>query len=191
MRQAAASLVVAAALAVAGCGSSSRPAASSPAATAGSLRADTAVVRGWSDALRAGQLDRAAAYFALPSTVQLMPGGPLAAIRSRADARAFDELLPCGARLIGARRVGRFVDALFVLSPRPGVRCDGTGATARTAFDIAGGKISQWRRVPDEPGDGRFAKPSPSQPSPSPRTPSPSPSPRAPPPSPRAPTQSI
>jgi hypothetical protein len=176
MRRAAAILVVAATLAAIGCGGSSHPGR-------GSLGEDTAVVRGWSDALRVGQLDRAAAYFALPSTVQLTPGGPLATIRSRADARAFDELLPCGARLVSARRVGRFIDALFLLTTRPGTRCDGAGATARTAFDIAGGKIVQWRRVANEPGDSRFAKPQ-SVPGPGP-TPAPGPA------GPAAPTQSV
>ena len=159
----AASLVVT--LAATGCGSSSS-------STRDSLMRDTAVVRGWSDALRLGQLERAAAYFAVPSVVQLEPNGPLGTIRSRADARSFDELLPCGATLISARRVGRFIDALFLLTMRPGTQCTGTGFTARTAFEIAGGKIAQWRRAPNEPGDSRFAKPqsvpAPGQPGPSP-----------------------
>jgi hypothetical protein len=161
-------VVLAAALVVVGCGgSSTRP--------GGSLARKMAVVRGWSDALRLGQLDRAAAYFALPSVVQLEPGGPVATLRTRADARHFDELLPCGATLINARQVDRLINVLFLLTTRPGMQCSGTGATARTTFEIAGGKIAQWRRAADEPGDGRFAKPqsvpAPDQPAPTPQGP--------------------
>ena len=162
-------------LVVVGRGGSSGP-------DAGSLAREMAVVRGWSDALRLGQLDRAAAYFALPSVVQLEPDGSLATLRTRADARLFDELLPCGATLINARRVDRLIDVLFLLTTRPGMQCNGTGATARTTFEIVGGKIAQWRRAPDELGDGRFAKP---QSVPAPDQPAPAPQ------GPQAPTQSI
>ncbi len=38
----------------------------------------------------------------------------------------------------------------FVLVERPGADCGaGTGATATTAFDVRGGKIVRWIRVPE------------------------------------------
>jgi hypothetical protein len=172
-------LVLAATIAVAGCGGSPRR---SSTAADGSLAREMAVVRGWADALRLGQLDRAAAYFALPSVVQLEPDGPLGTIHTRAEARLFDELLPCGATLVNVRRVDRFINVLFLLTTRPGMQCNGTGATARTAFEIAGGKIREWRRAPDESGDSRFAHP---QSVPAPAQPAPAPS------GPQAPTQNI
>jgi len=104
-------------------------------------------------ALAGGHVDAAARYFALPSRLQLVAGGPIAIIRRHQQVVAFNRLLPCGARLVNARQVGRYVDALFVLANRAGSRCDAPGASARTAFVVRGGLIVEWRRAPSEPGD--------------------------------------
>ena len=65
--------------------------------------------------------------------------------------------LPCGALLLSADQRGRYVNALFRLTGRPGVGgtdCGtGAGQTARTNFVIAGGRIVEWIRAPDDPGD--------------------------------------
>lgn len=120
-----------------------------PAARAG----DTRVIRAWSDTLRGGDEVGAARYFAVPSLVQIQPGEAIYHITRRAEAVAFQAVLPCGARLLRAERDGRYVNALFRLTMRPGATCDAPGATARTDFVIRHGKIAEWRRAPDEPGD--------------------------------------
>ncbi|MGI8559737.1 MAG: hypothetical protein ACR2ND_15780 [Solirubrobacteraceae bacterium] len=128
-------------------------------------------IRSWSEALTRSDLLAASALFAIPSLAQIDPAGPVGRITRAADARALDESLPCGAKLLDARPRGRYVDALFLLTQRPGVRCDGPGGTARVAFRIAAGKIAEWRRLPDEAGDSsRGTAPSP-QPQPQPTVP--------------------
>lgn len=108
---------------------------------------DVDVIRGWTDALRAGDIDAAASFFALPSAVE--NGAVLIEISTEADARDFNNLLPCGAFLIGAQSVGEFTTAEFELTERPGsTGCGaGVGATASTAFVITDGKIAEWRQV--------------------------------------------
>ena len=83
---------------------------------------------------------------------------PPVQIRSRTEAQVANAALPCGAELISTRRVGRFVNALFRLTNRPGRGgargCgSGTGETARTNFLIGNGRIVEWLRAPDQPGD--------------------------------------
>jgi hypothetical protein len=109
--------------------------------------ADVEVIRGWVDALRRGDVEGAAGYFATPSTAE---NGPvLLRIESAADAQRFNETLPCGAVLIRAEAAGEFTTATFRLTerPGPGVCGEGTGETAQTAFVIEDGKIVEWRRV--------------------------------------------
>jgi hypothetical protein len=131
------------------------------------------VIRGWSDALRRGNVAGAAGYFAVPS---LMINGPDAngdaiviRIRTRAEAEAANLTLPCGAKFISADQRGRYTNALFRLTDRPGPGggCGaGTGQTARTNFVISANRIVVWIRAPDDPGDnGSPSQPSPSSPS--------------------------
>jgi hypothetical protein len=116
--------------------------------------ADVAVIKEWSDTLRAGDVEGAAEFFALPSVVE---NGPLLRIRTRDDARLFNAALPCGAILVRAETQGDFTTATFELTERPGPgSCgSGTGERAQTSFVIEDGKITQWRRVgiggPDPP----------------------------------------
>jgi hypothetical protein len=129
------------------------PAQHQPRQRAPAPPAATRVIRAWSDTLRRGDVDGAARYFALPSIVQIEPGGPAERLTRRIEAVAFQSILPCGAQLVSAVRDGPYVNALFRLTERPGATCDAPGATARTAFLIRRGKIKEWRRAPDEPGD--------------------------------------
>jgi hypothetical protein len=125
-----------------------------------------AVIRAWSDALRRGEVARAATYFALPS---LMVNGPDAngqiveiPIRSRAEAEAANTTLPCGASLISTDQRGRYINALFRLTDRPGTGggCgSGAGQTARTNFVIINHRIAEWIRAPDDPGDNTAPTP--------------------------------
>lgn len=123
------------------------------------------VIRSWAEAERASDLARASSYFAIPSVVS--NGAGLERLVSNADARRFNAALPCGARLLRASAAprGSYTIATFRLVSRPGARCDGSGAQARTAFDIRAGKIRAWIRLPDPPA-GR--PPSPGAPAPGP-----------------------
>jgi hypothetical protein len=107
------------------------------------------VIQGWVDELRAGHVAAAASYFSFPSIVE--NGTPPVTLRTRGDAVAFNSSLPCGAILVRARPLGRYIAATFRLTERPGEgSCgSGTGNLARTAFVIREGKIVQWRRLPD------------------------------------------
>jgi hypothetical protein len=105
------------------------------------------VIDEWATELTEGDIDAAAARFAIPSVAA---NGVVIEIRDLDDARLFNASLPCGAELVAARPEGEFVIATFRLSERPGPgTCgSGVGETARTAFAIdAEGKITEWRRV--------------------------------------------
>jgi hypothetical protein len=118
------------------------------------------VIRAWAQALARGDIAAAGAYFATPSRVQIAPGEPLATVRSAAEARSVNLMLPCGAKLLDTHPVGGYIDALFLLTGRPGADCgSGVGGTARVAFVIRAGRIAVWRRIPDEPGDAARAAP--------------------------------
>jgi hypothetical protein len=115
------------------------------------------VIAGWSEALRAGHVAGAARYFRIPS-VFFSGSGPPIELHSVAQVEAVNAALPCGARLLSARARGRYVNALFRLTNRPGPGgaggCgSGTGETARTNFLVRDGHIVEWLRAPDEPGD--------------------------------------
>ena len=108
---------------------------------------DVRVIDAWVTALRRGDVDAAARYFAIPSAAE---NGPvLLQIENLDDARRFNESLPCGARLVRAETQGEFTTATFRLTERPGPGTCGPGAgeSAKTSFVIRDGKIVEWRRV--------------------------------------------
>lgn len=119
------------------------------------------VIRAWSDALRHGNVQGAAQFFALPSEMinGVAANGSVSVIKIHtvAQAETANSTLPCGARFLSADMRGRYVNALFELTGRPGPGgsdCGtGAGETARTNFVIAGGRIVRWIRAPDDPGD--------------------------------------
>jgi hypothetical protein len=129
--------------------------------------ASIAVIRGWADALRHGNVHAAGGYFALPS--EMIPGPDASgdaivlSLRTRAQADAAQMALPCGARFVSADQRGKYVNALFRLTGRSGPGgsdCgSGAGLTARTNFVIAGGHIKEWIRAPDDPGDNHSPQP--------------------------------
>jgi hypothetical protein len=125
-----------------------------------------AVIKAWSTALRRGDIRTAASYFKLPSELVNGIGATgdleLIRIRSLAQAEVANQSLPCGAKFISADQRGRYVNALFKLTGRtgPGAGCgSGAGQTARTNFLIAGGRIVQWIRAPNDPGDNGGSNP--------------------------------
>ncbi len=135
------------------------------------------MIRAWADALRHGDVRGAAGYFAVPSVMingtDASGGAVVITIGSLSQAVAANETLPCGARFVSADQRGRYVNALFRLTGRPGPggsACDGgVGETARTNFVIVGGRILEWIRAPDDPGDNG----TPTEPAPAPAPPSP------------------
>ncbi len=143
-----------------GCGSGTKGPVSGTTPTNASPGVPSNVVRviaGWSEALRAGHVAAAARYFRVPSVFFTGSGAPLE-LRSLAQVEAANTALPCGATFLSARAAGRYVNALFKLTNRPGpggaAGCgSGTGDTARTNFLISNGQIVAWLRAPDQPGD--------------------------------------
>jgi hypothetical protein len=123
--------------------------------------ADVRVITSWANALRHGNLHAAAALFKIPSALINGPdaNGELSVIviHNLAQAVAAQESLPCGAKFVSADQRGRFVNALFELTGRSGPggsNCAGSvGVTARTNFLIEEGRIVDWIRAPDDPGD--------------------------------------
>jgi hypothetical protein len=154
----------------AGCGSSHSHAPTRGTSQTAPVLADpseVAVIRGWSSALRRGDVAGAARYFALPSEFVNGAAGAIA-IHTEAQARAANASLPCGAVLLSATRRGRFISALFRLTDRPGpyAGCgSGAGALARTNFVIADGHIVDWIRAPEGGGSpGPVTPPAPQGP---------------------------
>lgn len=168
-------LVAALVLALGGCGSDTKLRHQSPRtiariASPGVSAEVVRVIAGWSDALRMGHVAAAARYFHVPS-VFFVGSGPPIEMRTFAQVEAVNAALPCGAKLLSARAVGGYVNALFRLTSRPGpggtAGCgSGVGRTARTNFLIRNGRIVQWLRAPDEPGDNGSPKsrPAPARP---------------------------
>jgi hypothetical protein len=114
-------------------------------------RKEVSVIRGWADALRAGHVDKASAFFAIPSFVLNGPP-PVLRLGNRDAVKAFNRALPCGAKLVGTSRgQGSYVIATFRLTERPGPGTCGTGVDhlAATAFLIEHRHIVRWLRGPD------------------------------------------
>ena len=111
------------------------------------------VIKHWSDELRAGDVAAASERFSIPSVVQ--NGTPALQLFDRSEVEAFNRSLPCGAKLTEATASGRFVIATFELTERPGPgECgNGVGETAKTAFVIHNGLITEWRRVVETQDD--------------------------------------
>jgi hypothetical protein len=135
-------------MALAGCGSDS----DDQTIQGGADPDEVEVIKEWADELRAGDVLAASERFAIPSVVQ--NGTPPIELADRGEVEAFNRSLPCGAKLTEATDSGRYTIATFELTERPGPgECgDGVGETARTAFVIEDGLITQWRRVVDLPG---------------------------------------
>jgi len=109
---------------------------------------DRRLVVAWADAVRRGDERRAARYFAIPA---LIDQGQTFRLTTRVQIQAFNEALPCGARVLAVGRDGRYVVATFRLVPRPGHECGtGTGERVRVAFLIRNGKFREFRQLPPE-----------------------------------------
>jgi hypothetical protein len=115
-------------------------------------RSEVSVIRGWANALRAGHVNEASRFFAIPATVE-DGTNPRRRLGDRDAVRQFNRGLPCGAKLVGTERgQDSLVVATFKLTERPGGNC-GTGVDhlAATAFLIERRRIVQWLRAADPP----------------------------------------
>jgi hypothetical protein len=129
-------------------GSSSRPRPRTGPVT----RGERAVIRGWADALRRGDVERATRYWSVPA-IAANGGQPFRLVTRRA-VRRFNEGLTCGARLESVERDTRYLLATFRLTnrrDRPGACAQGVGNRARTLFLLRDGRIVQWIRATDPP----------------------------------------
>lgn len=107
------------------------------------------VLEGWAQAVRDGDPDRAAKYFAVPAIVaQSMT----VELQTREQVRKFNDELPCGARLLEVQHDGRYVVGTFRLTERAGRACTSAGQLVRVAFVIRARHFTEWRQVPDRPG---------------------------------------
>ena len=114
--------------------------------------AEKAVIRGWADALRRGDLERAVDYWSTPAIAA--NGSQPFKLLTRRAVRHFNDGLVCGARLESVERDQAYVLATFRLTERkgaPGSCGSGVGNRARTLFLLRGGKIVQWIRASDPP----------------------------------------
>jgi hypothetical protein len=112
------------------------------------------VLRAWGRALRRDRTGRAARYFALPAIVAQ---GRVLMLETTEQVRAFNEGIPCGARLLRVQEDGRFVVGTFRLTRRPQHSCPARGRVMRVAVVVRDHRIAEWREVPKgaEPGPAR------------------------------------
>ena len=120
------------------------------------------VIRGWTDALRRGDVRGASRYFSIPTIVS-NSGEPIQ-LQSRPEVEFFNRTLPCGSVLVRTEAMGVYTIAVFRLTERPGEGVCGSGAGREVAVAIivAHRRITQWRRLPAVPPKGTSpAKPPP------------------------------
>jgi hypothetical protein len=129
-------------LVIAGCGESApppdqlalkRPHKSAPEARAPVTAAERDVLSRWADELRHGDVRAASKHFRVPSQiVNLQPD--VLELNSTRRVEAFNESLPCGAKLIKVTRtISKLVVGEFELTDRPGGDC-GASAGSRATF---------------------------------------------------------
>ena len=82
------------------------------------------MLAGWAAALRHGDPDRAARYFAVPAIVaQSMT----VQLQTREQVRKFNDELPCGAKLLEVQHDGRYIVGTFRLTAARGPHLHGRG----------------------------------------------------------------
>jgi hypothetical protein len=104
------------------------------------------VVRAWSDALNAGDNERAANLFA--NGAEIVQAGSVLFLRTHAQAVDFNSSLPCSGKIISMSTKNDVATATFLLSNRKTSRCDSPGGRAVAAFEVHHGKIVLWHQLP-------------------------------------------
>jgi hypothetical protein len=110
------------------------------------------VLAAWADAVRRGEAAKAARYFSLPAIVYQASYGAVE-LRSAAVAKAFNQALPCGARLVKTRADGRYIVGTFTLQDAEGRTCATPGEQVRVGFVFGDRRhprrFTEWWQVPD------------------------------------------
>jgi len=70
-------------------------------------------------------------------------------LRTHADARSWNEALPCSGRIVRIEVRADTATAEFVLGDRSTSPCDGPGRHATAEFRVRRGKIVLWKQLPD------------------------------------------
>lgn len=121
-------------------------------ATGPATREAREVINAWLRALRRGDVERAARYFALPSKFQ--NSTPVLTVQTKRERIAINLSLPCGAKAREMGGAGVYTIVTFVLTKRPGADCGtGVGGTARGAIRVERRRIKEWYRLPDKPSE--------------------------------------
>lgn len=110
------------------------------------------VIRTWSERLRAGDVEGAAALWAVPS--RAANGSPPLELSTLEAVEAFNEAFPCGS-VVTDTRPGEdgFTITDFRLTMREGADCQGgEGGEASAAIRVRDGRITDWLRLPDDGG---------------------------------------
>jgi hypothetical protein len=103
------------------------------------------IIRDWLRAVKVGDYDHAAEFFARGAIID--QGRPFR-LPDAAAAKLFSETLPCHANLIALEDEGDEVLATFRLLPGPGGPCAGH---VKVHYTIEDGKFTHWRQVPSAP----------------------------------------
>ncbi len=112
---------------------------------------DLKVVKRWLAALTEGDIPAAADTFADGTVVQNLT--PPMRLADRAARVAFNEQFPCGAEIVDASSVKGYLVVTYRLTDRADSPCDGPGGKAAGTIKVEGGKMTEWYRLPDPPGD--------------------------------------
>lgn len=103
-------------------------------------------MREWSDALNAGDNERAADLFA--HGAQIVQGQSVYFLQTHEDAVQFNSALPCAGEIVDVKTEEDTATATFVLGNRKTRRCDAPGQKAVAAFKVLHGKIVLWHQLP-------------------------------------------
>jgi len=108
------------------------------------------VIRTWSERLRAGDVEGAAALWAVPS--RAANGSPPLELRTPEAVEAFNEAFPCGSVVTDTRSGNDgFTVTDFRLTTREGADCQGgEGGEASAAIRVRDGRITDWLRLPED-----------------------------------------
>jgi xanthine/CO dehydrogenase XdhC/CoxF family maturation factor len=116
---------------LAGCGGSAQP---------------DRVVREWSDAINAGDYERAASLFAKDAVV--IQGSSATTLHTPEEASTWNRGLPCGGTILLLEERGSTATATFRMVDRKDRKCDAPAEAEATAlFVVDGGKIILWNQI--------------------------------------------
>jgi uncharacterized protein YceK len=108
------------------------------------------VIRTWAERLRGGDVEGAAALWAVPS--RAANGSPPLELSTPEAVEAFNEAFPCGSVVTDTRPGDDgFTVTDFRLTMREGADCQGgEGGEASAAIRVRDGRITDWLRLPDD-----------------------------------------